>query len=116
MSDRSALLEARAAVVAHRRLQADAETAVGRWLRGKRGVPSHLLYRDDGSPRDRELLALHARVDREQANVQWCRALVVACAEAVKGEPFETVVARNAENRPQMADAMDRARRLVEGD
>lgn len=59
---------AMASVAAHRKIQADAELA-----RLRTGI-------DDGS------------VARAKADVDWCRALVLACGEVVKGCTFEEAV------------------------
>jgi hypothetical protein len=86
--------EAKASVPAHLKRQADAEIAVAEWLKTHRGVPADVLYdRTTGEPLDPELRALEDAVEQAQADVAWCRGLVVACGEAYKGRPFDEVVA-----------------------
>jgi hypothetical protein len=86
--------EAKASVPAHLKVQADAELARVAWLKAHRGVPSDVLYdRDTGEPLDPELRALEAAIVQAESDVAWCRGLVVACGEAIKGRPFEEVVA-----------------------
>lgn len=96
----AAYREARDAVAPLRRRQAEAETAMAGWLRRHRGVPSHVLYdAETGRPLDAELAALERAVDVASADVRWCRAVEVACAELVKGEPLQAAIDRNAAHR-----------------
>lgn len=84
--------EAVASVPAHLRVQSDAELAVADWLRAHRGVPTDVLYdRATGAALDPELAALETAVVKAAADVAWCRCLVIACGEAVKGVKFEDV-------------------------
>ena len=70
-----------ASVPAHLRKQSDAELARIAWLQAN----------PDGSPDDPVLVALTAAMHKAEADVAWCRALVIACGEAVKGCRFEDV-------------------------
>lgn len=86
--------EAKAAVTDHLVTWADAESALHLWLKAKRGVPRHLLYdAQTGDPLDPELQSLEAAVADAEAAYQWCRGLVVACGEQVKGRSFDECVA-----------------------
>ncbi len=86
--------EAKASVPEHLRRQHAVEVAVVDWLKAHRGVPDHELYdRETGAALDPELVALEAAVEQAQTDVQWCRALVVACGEAIKGRPLDDVIA-----------------------
>lgn len=86
---------AKAAVVEHVRRWADAEIALVDWLRTKRGVPSHVLFdRATGEPLDSEHRALSEAVDKAEADSIWCRGLVVACGEVVKGCTFAKATQR----------------------
>lgn len=103
-NDRSALArayqDAKASVVENRRVQAVAELDQARWMKRHRHLPPDVLYdRDTGDPLHPELAALAAAVDKAHRDVKWCRGLVIATAEAFKGEPFEKVAARNAAHR-----------------
>lgn len=92
--------EAKASVPAHLQRQHAAEMARLDWLKAHRGVPSDVLYdRETGEALDPELRALEDAVTAAEADVAWCRGLVVACGEAYKGESFADVVARNEANR-----------------
>lgn len=85
---------AKAAVVDHLVAWADAESALHLWLKTKRGVPRHVLYdAKTGDPLDPELKALEAAVADAEAGYQWCRGLVVACGEQVKGRSFDDCMA-----------------------
>lgn len=89
-----------AAVPAHLKVQSDAELALSAWLLAHRGVPSDLLYDcASGEPLDPDLARLERAVDGAVADVAWCRAVVVAAGEVVKGEPFGVVAARNEAHR-----------------
>ncbi len=84
--------EAKAAVTAHLRRQAAAEQAVIDWLRVHRGVPVDELYdRDSGEALDPALSVLEAAVVAAEADVRWCRGLVIACGEQYKGRTFEEI-------------------------
>jgi hypothetical protein len=84
--------EAKAAVVEHVRAWGTAELALVAWLKAKRGVPAHLLYdAKTGGALDPELATLERAVRKAEADVAWCRALVIACGEAYKGCAFEDV-------------------------
>lgn len=88
--------EAKAALPAHVEAWGAAEQALLDWLRAHRGVPSNKLYDPKtGDPVDPEHQALEAAVTRAFEDQLWVRALIVACGEAVKGEPFDDVFARN---------------------
>lgn len=106
--------EAKDAVVAHRRVQAGAELALAHYLRERRGVPRDRLYGPDGAPKTATLANLEAAVDQAHADVQWCRALVVACGEQVKGEPFERAVERNDEGRSTARAGLGHALAVLE--
>lgn len=70
-----------AAVGAHRKTQVDLELV---WARTQ--DPADL-----------------AAAQKAEADVNWCKALVIACGEKFKGESFDTVVARNITNgRPEV--------------
>lgn len=98
--------EAKAAVVDHLVSWADAESALHLWLRSKRGVPRHKLYdAETGDPLDPELKALEDAVDTAEAGYQWCRGLVVACGEKVKGRTFDEVVASQG-SRPSVDELL----------
>ena len=97
---------AKEAVVVHVGRWAAAETAVVEWLKTKRGVPSHLLYDPEtGDPRDPELAALLEAEAQAERDVTWCKALVVACGEVVKGRSFDEVLASQGP-RPTVADVL----------
>lgn len=99
--------EAKAALPGLTRAWADAELAKVTWLKAKRGVPAHVLYdAKTGDPLDPELKALEAAVDTAEAGYQWCRGLVVACGEAVKGRSFDEVVASQGA-RPNPRDLVE---------
>lgn len=92
--------EAMAAVTVHLRRQADAEVAQIEWLKRHRGVPAHVLYdADTGEPLDPELVDLEEAIRAAEADGAWCRALVIACGEAVKGETFDDVMVRHEQGR-----------------
>lgn len=99
----------RRAVTEHRRAQAAAGVAKARWLRAHRGVPVTAIYHQDGTPKDPELASLEAALAQAAADVEWCRAVEVAVAEEVKGEPFEVVVARNEANRQKAMSTRNKA-------
>lgn len=106
----AAYREARDAVAPLLRLQADAEIERARWLRKRRGVPSHVLYDPEtGEPADPDLKTLTDAVRKAEADVVLCRALEVACAEELKGEPLQAVIERNEANRHVMAAGRARA-------
>lgn len=88
--------DAKASVGAHRRIQADAELAVARWLRKKAHMRGADLYDADGNAKHPELVALIEARTAAMADVQWCRSLVVACGEAVKGQSFAEVMEGHA--------------------
>lgn len=97
--------EAQDAVTAHRRLEVDADMARLAWLQAHRGVPSHELYdRTTGAPLDPVLADLEAGLAKASADTDWCRALVLACGEAYKGEPLDVVIARNEAHREKVAE------------
>lgn len=99
----AACREAVASVAPHLKAQADAELALGAWLKAHRGVPAHVLYdRETGAPLDPALAALEAAAHRAETNVRWCRAVVVACVEEFKGEPLADTLARNDTGRAHM--------------
>lgn len=113
----AAYVEARESVAPHLRKQADAEIERARWLRKRRGVPSHLLYDPaTGDALDPELVKLTAAVRKAEADVAWCQAVEIACAEELKGEPFDVAAARNAVHRTDIADARSRALALTAGE
>lgn len=103
---------AKAAVGTHRRILAEVELERQAWLKQRRGVPFHLLFGADGEPTDPDLIALSERVDEAHADVDWCRALVVACGEAIKGETFAEAVERSTPE--AFRDAWDRAMQNLE--
>ena len=72
---------AMASVPAHLRKQSDAELARIAWLQAN----------PDGAADDPVLVALTAAMLKAEADVAWCRGLVIACGEAVKGCRFEDV-------------------------
>lgn len=80
---------AKQAVTDHLRVLATAELAVVEWLRAL-GSPVAAIEAA-AAPTHPEHLALLAAVQRAEVDVAWCRALVVACGEVVKGCKFETV-------------------------
>lgn len=85
---------AKQAVKDHLSAWADTERAKQQWLKEHRGVPAHLLYdRATGAPLDPDLAALEAAEDKAQQDYEWCKALVIACGELVKGRPFEEILA-----------------------
>jgi len=84
---------AKEAVTEHVRRWAEAGIAKHRWLKKHRGVPAHKLYDPKtGEPVDPELAALEAAERQAHADSEWCRALVVAIGEQIKGQPFEELV------------------------
>lgn len=91
---------AKAAVPAHRRVQADLEAELVTYLRSKRDVPRHRLYDKSGKPTDRRIADLTKQIERAAADVAWCKGLVIACGEVVKGEPF-------AEQKPRPQNRID---------
>lgn len=85
---------AKAAVGDHLRKWGDAEQALVAWLRAKRGVPSHVLYdATTGAPLDPQLAELEQAVTDAETDYRWCKALVVACGEAIKGASLDEVLA-----------------------
>lgn len=103
----AAYREAKAAVPAHRRVQADAELERAAWLKRHRGVPAHVLYdRNTGEPVDNELAALESAVSAAVADVRWCQAVQAACAVEIKGEALEAILARNDEHRATTRERM----------
>lgn len=93
---------AKQAVAEHVAAWAAAEQARHRWLRSRRGVPPHVLYdRHTGAPLDPELAALEEAEAKARADVDWCRALVIACGEVVKGRSFAEVLATQQPKPPQ---------------
>lgn len=92
--------DAKNGVTACRHRQADAELDRARFIKTHRRGPHDDAYHD-------ELDRLDGVVQRAYSDVQWCRSVVVACGEAIKGEPFETVAARNAENGPPAFPEVD---------
>lgn len=100
----AAFREARAAVGIHRRRQADRELDRAAYLKKVRGVPAHLLYdRSTGEPIDAELIRLQSAVEAAQADVEWCQAVEVACAEILKGETLTEAMERNVAGRSAVA-------------
>lgn len=88
--------EAKAALPVHVAAWGAAERALNDWLRTHRGIPSDRLYDPKtGDPIDPQHRDLEAAVIRAYNDQLWVRALIVACGEAVKGEPFDDVFARN---------------------
>ena len=109
--------EARDSIGAHRARQAQAEQARGAWVKAHRGVPADKLYdRSTGVPIDPELLALSAAVDRATADVQWCRAVTVAAAEALKGMTLEDAIAQNDAGRAAHQRSVAKALSSLDGD
>ena len=103
-----ALISANQAKISMYREQIAAEVARLDWLKAHRGVPAEVLYdRETGEALDPELRALEDAVTRAEADVAWCRGLVVACGEAIKGRPFDEVVAAQGP-RPTVSDLIDR--------
>lgn len=112
----AAYREARDAVAPLLRLQADAEVARARWLKQRRGVPSHVLYDvETGEPRDGTLRVLTEAVRAAEADARWCMAVEVATAEELKGETLEAVMARNEANRARVTGQRARALAAVNG-
>lgn len=111
----AAYIEAREAVAPALKVQADAEIARGRWLRKHRAVPPHLIFDPKtGDPLPgTELAALEQQVADAVAAVDWCRAVEVACMEAVKGEPLEVTLERNAAGRAHMVELHDSALEIL---
>lgn len=72
--------EAKAAVIVHRRAQAEAELARSGYLKAKARDRKKRAQIDDP-----ELDELEAVVDSTLADVRWCQSLVVACGEELKG-------------------------------
>ena len=102
--------EAKASVPAHLQRQHTAEVSRLQWLKAHRGVPTDVLYdRTTGEPLDPELRALEDAVTQAQADVAWCRGLVVACGEAYKGESLADIAARNEANRHLIDEAREQA-------
>lgn len=98
--------EAKAAVAEHLKAWADAELAKVTWLKRKRGVPTHVLYDPKtGEARDAELRALEQAEVDAHADYEWCKALVVACGEIVKGRSFDNVLAAQGP-KPTQAELM----------
>lgn len=107
--------EAKAAVPAHLRKQADAELAQVAWLKRHRGVPSHVLYDPrTGEPLDPDLRKLEAAMHRAERDVAWCRAVEVAAMEAYKGETIAEILARNEAHRAKVGATAAKARSLGE--
>lgn len=91
---------AKAAVTEHLARWSDACQAKAAWLRAHRHLPAHVLFdRDTGEPLDPELRELHDDVSEAEAAYWWCRALVVAVGELIKGKPFEEVLAEQQRHR-----------------
>lgn len=102
------------AVGPHRRRLADAELRRLEWLKRHRGVPAQLIYDSQtGDPTDPELVALDAGVAKARADVEWCRAVVVAAGELYKGESFAVVVARNEAHRPAASKSRNHAMQII---
>ena len=88
---------AKLAVVSHRVAEAAADQALKSWRRARRGVPSHELYdRATGEPLDPEHVELEAASAKASADVLWCKALVIACGEVVKGVTFAEAARRRS--------------------
>lgn len=101
--------EAKDSVPAHLRKQHAAEMAVVDWLKAHRGVPADELYdRISGEPLDPELARLEQAVKQAEADVLWCRAVVVACGEQIKGRPLDEVLATQGP-RPTVDTAIERS-------
>ncbi len=101
--------DAKASVGPHRRVLADAELARADWLRRHRAVPAGDLYdATTGDPIAPELVALSDAIAAAAADVDWCRALVLACGEVVKGVSFEDAVTDPATIREARARAEER--------
>ena len=78
---------AKAAVGAHRIVQHKAAVARVQWLQQH---PVEGLYDPQtGAPIHPELAELTEAVAKAAADVEWCRGLVIACAEVVKGHPYD---------------------------
>jgi hypothetical protein len=96
----AAYREARDSIAAHLRVQAEAEVAAGAVRRRLRGLSaSELFDRETGDAIHPDLIAAEGAVAAAAADVDWCRAVTVACAEALKGEPLLVVLERNRQNR-----------------
>lgn len=84
---------AKAAVTDAVRRWAEAGIAKHRWLKKHRGVPAHKLYDPKtGEPVDPELAALEEAERQAHADSEWCRALVIAIGEQIKGQPLGELV------------------------
>ncbi len=92
--------EAKASVPDHLRRQGLLELERLAYLKTLRGVPVDELYdRQTGAPLDPKLADMEAAIEQAQADVAWCRGLVVACGEAYKGESFADVLKRHEPKR-----------------
>ena len=100
--------EAKAAITVHRVKQADAERAYA-------AIYQDLVRRGERPERSAELAEARAAVDKAVADVQWCQAVMVAAAEAFKGEALAAVVERNEANRALIGRRRDEAHANPEG-
>ena len=87
---------AKRAVEDHVRRWAEASQARQRWLKAHRHVPASELFDPvTGDPLDPELLELLEAEEKEYRDSEWCRGLVIACGEAIKGRPFEELLGQD---------------------
>lgn len=101
--------EAQAGVVEHRKREVAADLAVMAWERQHRGVPRHLIYdRETGDPTHPELVALETARTKATADLDWCKAVVLAAGEEFKGEPLGKILARNEAHRHLIAQHRSR--------
>lgn len=79
--------EAKAAVIVHRRAQAEAELARSAHLKARARDRKRQAQADDP-----KLEQLDTAVTSTLADVRWCQSLVVACGEELKGVPLAEAI------------------------